>query len=287
MSTTSIYGDNLEGLTETARIHDRRIWTQAEGFLQSVAFGRIPGHEIIHKFGSNVAVSTTLSVVASGGIYQTPTAPVTLYATSTSANDSAAGSGAQQIIVEYLDTSWNRQVGTIEMNGLSQSTSSISGVMRVFRAKVARSGSYANATTPSQQGTITIHENGGSPVYATLPELSSGFGSGQSLIAVYTVPANHTAFVLKFIVSAASNQTTDVYFFSRSNADDVTAPYGGVMRAANVYSGLNSTVGLEHLTWEQYPEKTDMGFMAKVSSGNGSCSAEFEFMLINNDYLGF
>ena len=285
MSTTSIYGTDFEGEYNVAKVSDGRIWTFSEAFLNAVAFGKVPGHELVHKFGKNSAVGTTLTVISDGGAYQVPTSPQTLFATSTDANDTIAGSGARIILVEYLDSNFNRQTGTIRMAGTSQSTDSISNVLRVFRIQVILTGTYATSTASSQKGTITLHQTGGTPVWATLPQISAGFGSGQSLISAYTVPANFTAFLLKYIVSAASNQTTDVYFFHRENADIVTSPYPGVMRVQNVYSGVSSTVGLDHLTWEKYPEKTDMGFMAKVGSGNGSCSAEFEFLLIDNNYL--
>ena len=86
---------------------------------------------------------------------------------------------------------------------------------------------------------------------------------------------------MSFFVSVDTNQAADIYFFKRENADDTTSPYSGVMRVQNTYVGIQSQLVVTHSTYEAYPEKTDMGFMAKASA-NADVSCEFELLLVQN-----
>ena len=61
----------------------------SEKFLIEVSKGNVPGHSIIHKYGGNEALSTTIAPICNGGFYRTPppSSTVTLEAVSTDAND--------------------------------------------------------------------------------------------------------------------------------------------------------------------------------------------------------
>jgi len=71
-------------------------------FLTQVKLGNVPGHKLIHKFGHNRAVPTSPVPIATGGVYQTPTANANLEWVSDDANDSSAGTGAQKVIIQGL-----------------------------------------------------------------------------------------------------------------------------------------------------------------------------------------
>jgi len=250
-------------------------------FLTEVALGLHDGYSLVHKFGFNSAVGTSLEPITSAGVYQTPTSTVTLAAISSDADDTAAGAGAQQITVQYLDSTFTEQTDTIEMNGTTETTDTITGVLRVYRVWVSRSGTYATSSTPSQQGTITIRvENAGS-TWATIPLADTGFGAGQSQIAWYTVPSGYTAYILSFFISVDTNQSADIFFFKRENADDTSSPYSGVMRAQNSYIGVNGVLTIDHKTNESYPAMTDIGFLGKAAA-NAEISCEFELLLKAN-----
>lgn len=252
-------------------------------FLVEVARGNIPGYDYIHKFGSNESVSTSIVPVCNGGFYRTPTGTATLEVISTSADDTAAGVGAREVSLQYLDSDFNLQTGTIATNGTSASTETISGVKRLVRAWVSSSGTYATQSSASQKGALTIRESGGGDTWATIPLAQPTFGVSQSLIGAYTVPAGKTAYILSFAFSSdvSGTKTTDFYFFKRENADDTTAPYSGTMRVQNLYLGTQGLHEFTHLTYEDYPEKTDIGFLAKATTAT-KCSVEFELLLIDN-----
>ena len=250
-----------------------------------VAFGAKSQMFNVHKFGENDSVGTSLVPISHGGIYRTPTSSVTLAAISSDADDTLAGTGAQQITLQYLDSGFNVQTDIIDMNGTTESTDTVADVLRLFRVIVSRSGTYATASAPSQQGTITIRVAGGGDTWGVLKQSQTGFGSGQSQIGAYTVPAGYTAFLLSSSAFVDGNKSAAILFFKRENADDITAPYTGTMRVQNEYKGVTGDYILQHRTYESYPEKTDIGFLASTSSGTAEVSVEFELLVVRNNWL--
>lgn len=257
-------------------------YSPSSDWFIEVAKGNISGHSFVHKFGRNDSVGTTMVPVCEGGIYQTPQigSTVTLAAISTSANDTAAGSGAREITLEYLDSTGAVQTGTIAMNGTTETTATIAGVWRLYRFYVSASGSYASSSTPSQVGTITIRVAGAGATWGVLGLADTGFGSGQSLVASYTVPLGKTAYLLTSETSVDTGKSVDVMFFARRNATETAAPYSA-MRLQNLYSGVTDSISFEHKTAEAYPALTDIGFMAKTSTGTADVSCEFELLLVD------
>jgi len=72
----------------------------SEPFELQVARGQIGFHESVHKFGFNSAVDTTLATVwLQGGLYSYLSSASTLYISSSSANDTASGTGARTLTV--------------------------------------------------------------------------------------------------------------------------------------------------------------------------------------------
>ena len=252
-------------------------------FFWEVSRGHIAGHRMVHKFGHNNAV-TDLAPVCDGGAYQTPTAAVTIAAISDDVDDTAAGAGAQQITIEYLDSDFVMQIGTLEMNGTTETTETVLDVLRIVRAYVSRSGTYATAAAGSQQGTITIRVASAGATWVTIPEIgTTGFAVGQSLIGAYTVPAGETAYLLHAQASVEGAKPADLYFFSRNAANDVVAPFTGVMRLKGLHTGVDGTITIVHQSYEAYAEKTDIGFMAHANTSAG-VSAEFELLLVKEGY---
>jgi len=101
-------------------------------------------YRTVHKFGRNPSVSTNTApedVWAAGGLMVWPTQASTLTIVSDSANDSAAGSGAQQIRVEGLDENFDEIYELVELNGLT-SVATLHTFFRVDRAYVTRVGTY-------------------------------------------------------------------------------------------------------------------------------------------------
>lgn len=258
------------------------LFDSSESILLAASQGAIPGYSTIHKFGHNAAVSTTIVPICEGGNYRMPTGTATLAVISDSANDTAAGSGAREVTLEYLDSTGAEQTGTIATNGVTESTGTVSGVWRLNRVYVSLSGSYANQATASHSGNLTIREASAGQTWATMPVLGTGFGSGQSLIGAYTVPLGKTAYILSIIASVDSNKSATIYFMARNNALDTTAPYPA-LQLKNIYAGITGgPLEVQHLTNEAYNELTDLIFMAKASQAS-DVSIEIEMLIKDNN----
>ena len=79
-------------------------------FLIEVAKGKVPGHSIEDKFGSNPSVGTTFEDIwDAGGIWVPPTAPRIHQIVSTSTDDDEGGIGAEKLKIFGLDGSFNLQ----------------------------------------------------------------------------------------------------------------------------------------------------------------------------------
>lgn len=252
--------------------------TLAEPYGLQVAKGLVSGVTGFSKFGRNGAVGTTTVPVAAGGIYKTPTTATALEIVSSSANDTAAGSGAQSVTVVGLDTNWAELSQTIATNGTTP-VAVPTNLLRVYRMFVASSGTYATQSAGSHAGTITVRESGAGATWATL-DLVNSFPQGQSLIGAYTVPAGHTLYVDTWFVSVESTKPASVQFFRRSSAHDVTTPFAGAIRVQKTWEGLvNDAMETETvpLKFEAY---TDLGFMASVAAGTAEVSVTFSGYLV-------
>ena len=76
----------------------------SEPFELQVARGQISFHESVHKFGFNSAVGTSLTTVwLQGGLYPYLSSASTLYISSSSTDDTAAGTGARTVTVSGLE----------------------------------------------------------------------------------------------------------------------------------------------------------------------------------------
>jgi len=241
--------------------------------------GDVPGHSLVHKFGAG-ELDTTIHPITQGQLYQTPTAATALEIISASVNDTAAGSGAQQVTLVGLDANWDEVTQTVEMNGTT-AVALTTPLIRLYRWYVSRSGTYATATAGSHAEVLTVRVAGAGATWDTIAKLP--FPLGQSQIGVYTVPRNKKAYLLSKNIFVDSTKAADIYFFQRPNASDVVTPYTGTMRLAEREVGL--TGGYNLMT--QAPKgpfigPCDIGFMGLISVGTAECSVEFELLLVDD-----
>jgi len=243
----------------------------SEDYYTALATGRIPGREIFFKFGQNSAIGTAFEPVTPSGVYQTPTAPVNLELISTSTDDTAEGSGAQEVTISYLDGTGALQSQTRTTNGTS-AVALTAPVWRLLRWYVSRTGTYASQSAPSQLGALTLRVAGAGAVWDTLPLLDTAFGSGQSLIACYTVPLGKSLYLDAGGIYVESTKVVTSVFFERENALDVTTPFTGTLRTQAVYVG-NDTFTPFSLK-RTFAALTDVGFMCKAAV-SANVSIEF------------
>ena len=219
----------------------------------------------IHKFGSNPNLSNGKSeeetIWDGGDLYTFPdNAGEALQIQSSNTNDT------QEIVVMGLDENFEEKSQPINLTGTT-SVSLTGKWSRVFRA-------YNNGFE-DLAGDVIIHKDDNpSTVYAKI--LAS---NNQTLMALYTIPANYTGYLLKHHCSA---QNTD----SSSSINFVIhikmREYGKVFRTKSIISCSTNQSETETLPFPiKLQPKTDIIFNKVSANGSGgSLNADFDIALL-------
>jgi hypothetical protein len=181
-----------------------------------------------------------------------------------------------------LDETFTEVTETVTTAGASASSATTATFTRLYRGFVSQSGTYATATAGSHAGDIVIENGSGGTDWATID--STGFPQSQTEIGAYSVEAGKTGYVKLKNVTVDSGKTIDLIFFARGNIDETAAPYTA-MRAQSVMTGISggsiNNFGDTIVPFGPYVGPTDIGFMAKVSSGTAEVSVEFEIIVVS------
>jgi len=241
------------------------------------------GFNYVNKFGRVINYSTTIvdvNDIATPAVYAWLTTAVSLEAISSSANDTAAGTGARTVVVQGLDANFEEIEETITMAGLSASTATTAKFIRVHRAYVATSGTYGTTTAGSHIGNITIRVESAGAVQIYLP--ASPAPVGQSNVARYTIPAGKTGYLIHATFQASGNKPSDFYLWRRNGSDTVSAPYTP-KRLIEYYSGVSDSIPRSWDVPIKLTEKTDI-WASAVGTGAGTNGiVTFDLILVGND----
>lgn len=252
-------------------------------FLIEVAKGNVPGHSIVHKFGRNPALpnGTFEFVDLLGPAGEGPHAPH-LSAASTvrikaggNANDTAAGSHAQEVTVEGLDSNWAVATEAIATNGASASSSTTTSFLRVYRAWVSASGTYGTANDAA----VTIENTAG-----TIDMIQIAAERGQSQYSGYTIPSGYTGFLLEvhFVIDTAKQ--VNILLFKRENADDVTTPFESPRLLAE-WDGASGNFDIDYEIPVRLEDHTDIWVEAAGDGAVSGITADYHILLVENSYV--
>ena len=239
----------------------------------AIARGFTKGHRALYKFGYNPDVNGDEETVWSqGGDFPYPTSAVTVFVSSTSANDANGGTGANTILIQGLDGDYNEIEETVALNGQTQVATQLS-YLRVYRAFVTLAGSGGTSG-----GTIYIGSSGASggvpngTIYANL-----GLGN-QTQIAAYTVPAGYTLYLDDINFTAGISQAGKV-----ATCSFVSRAFGSNVFRTRFINVLQSNQLITKFEYPQpFTEKTDVECRVRTDSSNNAIGASFQGVLIKN-----
>jgi len=164
--------------------------------------------------GSGVAAN---DIWTNGGLYPWMTAATSLEVVSSSANDTAAGTGAQSVTVSGLDINGAEISVTVSTNG----TTAVPLVTQFYRINSVGLSTVGSGLR--NLGTITVRDVGGGTTRQVIPistvaDLTPGVDKGSQ----YTVPAGHALLIYDIDIqinsSAGGGGTSkgaDVLFYFR------------------------------------------------------------------------
>ena len=221
-----------------------------------IAAGQVANYSHINKFGFNPAVGTGFEIISDQSVTEQPyptTAVTVSLISSATTNDAGL-----HITIQGLDANYSIQEETVTLNAGGSFTTT-NTYLRVFRGIV-------NSTN---QGNITIQYNTAPTSIADIIPADAG----QTLMAVYTVPAGKTAYLIKF--QGNVEKDTGTIFRLRCR------PFGGQFSVKGQFGTFGSSVTYDYPVPLVFTEKADIEIQVKAQGTTGA-GALFDLILVDN-----
>lgn len=219
-----------------------------------IAAGNVDGYGHINKFGAtdgDVTAGTIWDGNSDATAYPYPADSVVAVASTQN-----AGSGVE---VQGLDANFESVTETINIGSTGATVFS-----RIFRAKMVD-------TNNDKDVTLSM---GGTTAAVILED------QAQTLMAVYTIPAGKTGYLIKTQMGSdkASTNAAMQYALRARDTDD-----GNVFQIKGIsYAAGGQNVFVEYPIPLKFEEKTDIRMDVVAAGGGQTCSATFDIVLVDN-----
>lgn len=226
-----------------------------------------PGMTLLHKFGYNADVDAAEDIWDGGGDYPWPAAAAATTVVSSAAADAAAGTGARTVKIIGLDANYLEVSETATLDGVTPVALS-TAFLRVHRCQVLTAGSGGvNA------GDIQIKHSS-----TVIAQISTGYG--QTLMAVYTVPADfEQAGLISWYVSVGKTLSVVA-----TTALLMRAPGGAWQTKELIEVSNNGDFQYHFDVWPDVAPKTDLRVrVVAISAQNTKVAAGFDIAQYNRN----
>lgn len=227
----------------------------------SISQGEVNGHSPFHKFGAVPAMSQNQT----GTIWDVNDTVYPWASWDTAGTVSIPATATDNglvVVIEGLDANFLPQSDTVTVSS-TVAVATTNTWSRIFRA-------YSTNTT--NVGAINIQKSG-----VTVARITAG--KGQTLMAVYTIPAGVTGYLMQGACTCQSgaDATGDMYvrYFGQQS-----------FRIAHSFevSGTGGQYDYKFSAPVRIPEKTDIDVRATVRSNNARITAAFDLILVEDGY---
>lgn len=249
-----------------------------EPFDLQVARGQIAGHTAFFRFGHANSIGTTpqtiTSSVTAGSAYVYPSAATVMKVSSSSANDTAAGTGARTFYISGLDENYAAISETVTLNGQT-AVNTTNSYLRILYTEIMTVGSGL-----AQAGTIYV----GTGVVTTGVPATIYWQSDTTYnnwsFAGYTVPAGYTAYVISYAITSQST-TANINVSAALVEREYSTGISEIQATMRLVSGGNYD---RHFDFPiVIEEKNDVELRAWASTGAAvNVTGEVQFVLIKN-----
>lgn len=192
------------------------------------------------------------------GFSDSPSTHSQLQVVSTSTNDTSAGTGAQTVVLQYLDNNNDLHSENINLNGTTPVTTTATNISRVNNLFVWDVGGNGYAA-----GDIQVQDVGGGTAYA---QITAGNNKWRS--ARLFIPRNWTLFITAFSFTSIDDPVRFELMTGAKSIADYSAPK--VIRAQGLVDNGNMTMPFDIPIRSE--ELTEVTIRAK-SVKNASASA--------------
>ena len=230
-------------LTPTKFLNDNRI---------DIARGLVRGVSHINKFGYNPTVGSSFeSVIDASNLYTYIASAGTAQATSSDTSDDNGGT----VLVSGLNANYEEVSETLTIGGAAGSIQ----FFRVFRALLLTANTGSTNT-----GIITITADS-----KTTAQILAG--KGQTLMALYTIPANKKGYLMKLHGNLEKAKESEFQIMAR--------PFGGAFNVKGKFGSSGDVVNYDYPVPLEFDEKTDIEVRVKAGATTGA-GAIFDLLLI-------
>jgi hypothetical protein len=228
---------------------------------------------VIQKFGENRDIDSSAieDVWSYGGIRPKPGAAEAFNIVSTSANDTAAGTGCRLLLVQGLDADYNLQEEYISMNGTTpvQTVNTYRNIHRMLSGLIG--------STESNVGVITATGASSSNVMASIPATYN-----ITQMTHFMVPKGYTGYILDLNCSVykadgAGVRNGEVSLY-------IQIPDFAEFRT-QVYGLQSNTISIKYETGIRVREKSLIWLEALCGANNTSVSGQYQLLMIRNDWV--
>ena len=261
--------DKSQFVKLTDGTHDADIFSNkalsVDDIYLAIARQEITGYTAGNKAGRNVDIDIgSEDVIGQGGTYTPPTTARVHNIASSSANDTAAGTGARTVSINGLLADYSEANETITMNGTTN-VPTVNSYIFINRMRVETAGS-----TDSNVGTITATAVTDATISA---QIDAAYG--QAALGVFLVPLGKTMYLTKF--GAAMIGTGNV------SVNLMTKVFGGAYTVRNNLSLNNNSSTTAERKYDfplRITEKTYVKIRATSSALNSDVSCYFDYLLV-------
>lgn len=204
-----------------------------------------------------------------GGMYEFRTSATTMTISSDDANDAnPSGTGLRTVLIDGLDSNYNSISEVVALNGLS-GVSTTNSYLRINDIIGLTVGSTDTNAGNVYLGTGTITTGKPAVVDAKID-----IDFGKSMMAIYTVPANHNGFFQRITVDSSRSGTgnLDVRGLFRPGGP------GTAWLTGNYFPIFQNNIDLTLFFPQAIPEMTDIQIQAKISTGSTPVGCLFEIL---------
>ena len=177
-------------------------------------------------------------------------------------NNTSTDLDGDTVEIQGLDVNYNVITETVTISGFSATTTNT--FYRVYRAIYANTADIAN----SKRILIRVSTT-------TVAKILENIG--QTLMAVYTVPAGKTGSIMRLDVTAQGTATGSFKLYVREGG---TGNFG-VKHVAYV-NGVGGQYQLTYPVPQSFPEKTDIDARMHTLTNNGGYTCTFDVLLTDN-----
>lgn len=233
----------------------------------NVSRGLIPGATRSQRTGFNPGVGTSETTV-----WNETTTPVAYPASagvvkvsSSSANDTAAGTGARTVTLTGLDANYISATEVVTLNGQT-AVNSVNSYIRISSITTATAGSGGKNAGIIYVGTGVVTAGVPATIYTSM-----GVGFNQSRQAFFTVPDGMSAYILDVSLTSDTAGVMAI-LYTRSSTGLFQAIRINEVGVGGFYRQNQLPLKIE--------ARTDIEYRALVATGTAKVSAQFEMLLM-------